>query len=58
MPDDKSNRGPADASRINVNEDYELNYWTRELGVSREALKAAVAKVGISADKVREYLKQ
>ena len=58
MPDDRSNRGPADASRINVYEDYELNYWTRELGVSREALKAAVAKVGISADKLREYLKQ
>ena len=24
MTDDKTNRGPADGSRINVNEDYEL----------------------------------
>ena len=56
MSDDKNNPGPADRSRINVNEDYELAYWTKELSVSRETLKAAVAKVGVGTDKVREYL--
>jgi hypothetical protein len=29
MSDDKSNRGPADRARINVNEDYEVAYWTK-----------------------------
>jgi len=31
MSDDKTKRGPADAQRINVNEDYEVEYWTRVL---------------------------
>ena len=39
MSDDKSNVGPADRSRINVNEDYELRYWTEKFGVSAEKLK-------------------
>ncbi len=28
MADDKTKRGPADRSRINVNEEYEVRYWT------------------------------
>jgi hypothetical protein len=35
MPDDRKNRGQQDRNRIDVNEDYELRYWTKELGVSR-----------------------
>lgn len=34
MADNASNRGPADRARINVNEDYEVAYWTKELGIS------------------------
>ena len=34
MADDLSNAGPADPVRINVNEDHEVRYWTKELGVS------------------------
>ncbi len=33
MADDKAERGPADAARINVNEAYEVRYWTRNFGV-------------------------
>lgn len=58
MTDDKSNRGPADASRINVNEDYELRYWTKALGVSAERLRAAVEQVGVMADDVRAELRR
>jgi hypothetical protein len=58
MTDDKSNRGPADASRINVNEDYELRYWTKALGVSAERLRAAVEEVGVMADDVRAELRR
>ncbi|MGO4175997.1 DUF3606 domain-containing protein [Bosea sp. TAF32] len=56
MADNENNRGPQDRSRINMNEDYEVAYWTKELGVTREQLAAAVKKVGVSADAVREEL--
>jgi hypothetical protein len=56
MSDDKSNRGPADRVRINVNEDYEVAYWTKELGVSSDRLKDLVAKHGVMAADVRKAL--
>lgn len=58
MSDDKTNRGAQDRSRINTSEDYEMQYWTKALGVNAEQLKEAVKAVGSSADKVREYLKK
>ncbi len=58
MSDDKKNRGEPDRSRIALNEDYEVRYWTQELGVSVAKLQEAVQAVGHSADKVREYLKR
>lgn len=58
MSDDKTKRGTADRSRINMSEDYEVRYWTASLGVSKEQLGAAVAAVGNSADKVKEHLGQ
>jgi hypothetical protein len=57
MTDDKGNRGPADRSRINMDEDYEVDYWTHALGVSKEQLAAAVGAVGPMADAVKRYLK-
>jgi hypothetical protein len=56
MSDDKSNRGPRDRSRINMEQDYEVRDWTKSLGVTEAELSAAVKAVGNSADKVREYL--
>lgn len=56
MADDKAKKGPADRSRININEDYEVSYWTDALGVNKEVLAEAVRKVGTSAKDVREYL--
>lgn len=58
MMDNRNERGPQDRSRINVNEDYELEYWSRKFGVSREELKRAVEKQGVSADAVEEYLRR
>lgn len=58
MSDDKKQRGPADAKRINVNEDYEVEYWTKALGVSAEQLKGAVKRVGVMADDVRAELRR
>jgi hypothetical protein len=56
MSDDKTNRGAADRSRINIHEDYELRDWSKRLGVSPEELKKAVQQVGTSAEAVRKHL--
>ena len=55
MSDDKS-KVAADRKRINVNEDYELRYWTEKFGVSAEDLKRAVERVGPMVDAVARAL--
>jgi hypothetical protein len=57
MPDDKTQKGPQDASRINVNELYELQYWSKHFGVTAGEIKAAVDKVGPSVKAVEKELK-
>ena len=49
MSDDKTNRGQPDRSKINMDEDYEVKYWTRHFGVTREELQKVVDRVGNSA---------
>lgn len=56
MSDDKSNRGPQDRLRINVNEDYEVAYWTKELGITDVHLKALVSRYGVMAADIRKAL--
>lgn len=56
MADDKTNRGAQDRTRVNVNEEHEVRYWTQALGVSEEKLREAVSAVGVSADAVRQHL--
>ena len=58
MADDLKDRGAQDRARINVNEAHELRYWTGALNVSEDRLREAVAAVGPSADRVREFLGQ
>ena len=58
MGDDRTKRGPADRSRINVGEDYEVDYWTDDLGVTEDRLREAVKAVGQSVEAVRKYLGQ
>jgi Protein of unknown function (DUF3606) len=54
--DDLKNKGPQDRSKINMHEDYEVKYWTKELGVDKEQLQKLVDKVGNSATAVRKEL--
>jgi hypothetical protein len=56
MSDNLNKRRQRDRSKINMNEDYELKYWTHALGVSREQLQKFVDKVGNSAAAVRKEL--
>lgn len=55
--DNKTKTGSPDRDRINVNEDYELQDWSKKFGVSRDELKKAVKEVGTSAEAVAKYLK-
>jgi len=54
--DDLKKKGPQDRSKINMHEDYEVKYWTKELGVSKEKLQKAVDEVGNPAAAVRKEL--
>ncbi len=54
--DNKDNRGGQDRSRINMSEEYEVQYWTEKFGCSREQLQDAVDQVGSQADRVEEFL--
>lgn len=56
MADNLQNAGPQDRSRINVNEEWELRYWTEELGVSKERLAELVKEVGPTVAAVRQRL--
>jgi len=56
MADDLNERGPQDRSRINLHEDWEVRYWTKSLGVSRERLEQLVREHGNSAEAVRKAL--
>jgi hypothetical protein len=57
MADNKTMRGPQDSSRIAMNEDYEVAYWTDKFGVSRDELQNAIDAVGNSAAAVEQRLK-
>jgi hypothetical protein len=56
MADDTTKRNYRTATRINVREDYELRYWTKELGVTPEKLKQTVEKVCTMLTYVRRTL--
>lgn len=58
MSDDLNDRGPQDRARINLNEEHELRYWTKALGVSEVQLREAVQTVGVSTDAVQAHLKK
>ena len=56
MADDLKQRGGADADRININEKWEFESWSKKLGVSEDQLKQAVKKAGPMAKDVRREL--
>lgn len=56
MADNLDNRGPADRSRVNVNETWEIRYWCKEFDCTEGQLRTAVDAVGVSADAVRKLI--
>jgi hypothetical protein len=57
MADDKAKKDYRDRVRINVNEKYEVEYWSKKFNVTPAKLKAAVKEVGVTVKKVEAYLK-
>lgn len=55
--DDLNYKGPRDRATISLHEDWEVKWWTKALAISVAELKKAVATVGNSAQKVKEYVK-
>ena len=56
VADDLKERGPADRTRVNINEPYEIVYWTQAFDCTEEDLRKAVAEVGVMADEVRAWV--
>jgi hypothetical protein len=56
MADDRTKRGPQDRRRISLREQYEVQYWTKKLGVTVDELKAAIKRVGNSAKAVENEI--
>jgi hypothetical protein len=57
MPDDKNRKGPEDPNKINLNQAYEVAYWTKELGIDEARLRRAVREAGVMVVQVRAWLK-
>ena len=55
MRDKLTKRSP-DRNKIAMDDDNEVKYWTKHLGVTREELQRAIDKVGNSAASVRKEL--
>lgn len=58
MSDDKTKKTQQDRSRIDFDEEHELEYWTKRLGVSKEELRDAVQRVGNTVEAVQLELKR
>jgi hypothetical protein len=54
----ESRKSAADRIRIDVTDDYELTYFSRSFGVTPDALRAAVQKVGPTVGAVRAELER
>jgi hypothetical protein len=56
MADDLKQTGKPDDSRINVDQEHELGYWSEKFGVSREELRKAVQAAGPMVKHVQRHL--
>ena len=57
MSDDLDRTQPEDPNKININQSWEVSYWTKKFGVTETKLKQAVAAVGVMVVDVEKWLK-
>lgn len=51
-------RTPRDTSRVDINNEQDMQWWCGQLSCNEMRLKNAVISVGSSADAVRRYLRR
>jgi len=56
MPKPSSKTARRDRGKISMQDEVEVKYWTRHLGITRKRLQSLVEKVGNSAAGVRKEL--
>ncbi|WP_367867690.1 DUF3606 domain-containing protein [Pedobacter sp. WC2423] len=56
--DDKQKTASPDRDKINVKENYEVEYWSKKFEVTPGQLKQAVKSAGTSASEVEKLLKK
>jgi hypothetical protein len=56
--DDLTKRRPEDANEININQKWEIAYWSKELGITQAVLLNAVELAGPYVEDVRKFLKK
>ena len=57
MADNKEKTDNRDRSKINVNEPYELQYWSEKFNVTPDELRNAVERAGTqNADQIEQAL--
>jgi hypothetical protein len=56
MADEPDERRPADLTRIDISEGWQLAYWRKELQCTEAELRHAAKAIGPSANAVRAYL--
>jgi len=52
MPDDKTKRGAADRRRVAGGEAYEVNYFARKHGITKEQAQKLIGRIGGDRDKL------
>ena len=58
MADDPTKKRPQDGTKVNINQQNEVQYWAQKFGVTPERLREAVAKVGNAPDAVEREIKR
>jgi len=58
MSDNLKRKSPEDPKKININQQWELNYWSAKFNVSEVRLITAVKKVGVMVVNVERELKK
>jgi hypothetical protein len=54
MADDKTSRGPRDRKRVARGQPYEVSYFARKHGLSRDQARGLIQRVGIDRQKLNQ----
>ena len=56
MLSERRHGAPRDPTRVNIENQWEIQWWCMRLSTTPDALRAAVREVGPSAEEVKKHL--